>query len=173
MRLYVETNFVLEMVLGQEQVGACERILTAMEIGAVELVLPAFSVMEPYRRLAARAHDRKNLTAGLGKERAEIARIDLDRDNVGELEQISGFLVAASHRDASLGLSEEDAVVLASIRADLGASPTRNALFLTKDKDFRDPQIALALLALGCETMFNFEDAYSRMEGALGHSGGR
>jgi hypothetical protein len=29
------------------------------------------------------------------------------------------------------------------------------------------------LLALGCETMFNFEDAYSRMEGALGHSGGR
>ena len=205
MRLYVETNFVLEMVLGQEQVGACERILSAMEIGAVELVLPAFSVMEPYRRLAARAHDRKNLTAGLGKERAEIARIDLDRDKVGEFEQISGFLVAASQRDASrmaevrsrllsvarilpldgptllaasaeaasLGLSEEDAVVLASIRADLGASPTRNALFLTKDKDFRDPQIALALLALGCETMFNFEDAYSRMEGALGHSGGR
>jgi hypothetical protein len=71
-RLYVETNFVLEMVLGQEQVGACERILSAMEIGAVELVLPAFSVMEPYRRLAARAHDRKNLTAGLGKERQRL-----------------------------------------------------------------------------------------------------
>ncbi len=40
MRVYVESNFVLELVLEQEQHQACEEILALAASRTIELVLP-------------------------------------------------------------------------------------------------------------------------------------
>ena len=51
MRLYVESNFLLEIVLDQEQSDYCRDILDASLRGTIELGIPAFSVLESYHAL--------------------------------------------------------------------------------------------------------------------------
>ena len=40
MNIYVETNFVLELALEQEQRGSCEQILSLCEEGKAQLIIP-------------------------------------------------------------------------------------------------------------------------------------
>ena len=51
MNVYVESNFVLELALLQEQSSSCEEILSLSEDGRIRLVLPAYSLIEPYETL--------------------------------------------------------------------------------------------------------------------------
>jgi hypothetical protein len=52
LRIYVETNFLLEMVFEQEQRDACESILALAEgNAAVTLAIPAVCFTEPPGRL--------------------------------------------------------------------------------------------------------------------------
>jgi hypothetical protein len=48
LNVYVETNFVLELVLAQEQQASCEEILALSEEGSLRLVIPSYSLVEPY-----------------------------------------------------------------------------------------------------------------------------
>lgn len=88
MRVYVETNFVLECVLGQEQSQSCTAILTLATDGLIELVIPAFSVIEPYQRLTRRKRDRTDLKLRLDRERSEIARVSQYQSRLTELDQL-------------------------------------------------------------------------------------
>lgn len=54
MNVYVESNFVLELALLQEQHVACEEILLLCERGTLRLVMPAYCLMEPYETLGRR-----------------------------------------------------------------------------------------------------------------------
>jgi hypothetical protein len=45
-KVYVETNFVLELALEQAQHAECEEILRLAESKSVEIALPAFSFVE-------------------------------------------------------------------------------------------------------------------------------
>lgn len=67
-RLYVESNFILEVVLDQEEKDLCDRLLVAAAEGAVELVLPAFCIAEPLDTLGRRHKDRRRLQVGLQDE---------------------------------------------------------------------------------------------------------
>lgn len=40
MNIYVETNFILELVFVQEQYQSCEEIITLCEAGRAKLILP-------------------------------------------------------------------------------------------------------------------------------------
>ena len=51
MNIYVESNFVLELALYQEQYQDCERVLSICEAGKAKLILPAFCIAEPYETL--------------------------------------------------------------------------------------------------------------------------
>lgn len=51
MDVYVETNFVLELALLQEQQESCQKLLDLAEAGRINLILPAFSLTEPYETL--------------------------------------------------------------------------------------------------------------------------
>ncbi len=59
MKIYVETNFVMELVLDQEQSGSCEQILALCAQGRVQLVLPAYSLAEPHEKLVRNRKQRK------------------------------------------------------------------------------------------------------------------
>lgn len=200
MRVYVETNFVLECVLGQEQSQSCTAILTLATDGLIELVIPAFSVIEPYQRLTRRKRDRTDLKLRLDRERSEIARVSQYQSRLTELDQLSDFLLGSSDREgtrmeemrsallgtaricdlrlatlldatkhsSSLGLTPEDAVVLATVVGDLSDFPVERSLFITRNsKDFKDPEVTQQLSELGCETIFDFDAGYARIQDAL------
>ena len=48
MIVYVESNFVLEVALGQEESPSAESILVLAESSKIELVFPGFSLKETY-----------------------------------------------------------------------------------------------------------------------------
>jgi len=49
--IYVESNFVLELPLLQEQYASCEDILRLCQAGKAQLIIPAYSLVEPYETL--------------------------------------------------------------------------------------------------------------------------
>jgi hypothetical protein len=56
--VYVESNFVLQLALLQEFHASSEAILQLCEAGSARLVIPAFSLIEPYRTLDRHPADR-------------------------------------------------------------------------------------------------------------------
>lgn len=48
MIVYVESNFVLELALGQEQSASAEAILALAEAKKIELVVLGFALSEPF-----------------------------------------------------------------------------------------------------------------------------
>lgn len=72
MNVYVESNFILELALQQEQAAACEKILSICEAGKAKLVLPAFCIAEPYETLVRRAKHRGNLSRDLATELGQL-----------------------------------------------------------------------------------------------------
>ena len=54
MKVYVETNFVLELALEQAQHAECEEILRLAESKSVEIALPAFSFVESASKVERR-----------------------------------------------------------------------------------------------------------------------
>ena len=63
MTVYVESNFVLEQALQQEQSDSCDAIVNLAASGDISLVIPAFSLAEPHQALALKEKTR-NLQAG-------------------------------------------------------------------------------------------------------------
>jgi basic membrane lipoprotein Med (substrate-binding protein (PBP1-ABC) superfamily) len=57
MIIYVESNFALEIALGQEQSASAEAILSLAEQGKIALVFPGFALNEPLTTLAQAALD--------------------------------------------------------------------------------------------------------------------
>ncbi|HVN28197.1 MAG TPA: hypothetical protein VMT64_06905, partial [Candidatus Binataceae bacterium] len=76
MNVYVESNFVLELTLSQEQYNSCERLLSLCEAGTHTLVLPAFSIPESFSALLAKGKTRTRLIADFQAERGQLARSD-------------------------------------------------------------------------------------------------
>ena len=74
MNVYVESNFVLELALRQEEFTSCERVLSLCEEGRVRLVVPAYSFAEPYEALTRRERQRKRMKQELDLELEQIAR---------------------------------------------------------------------------------------------------
>ncbi|MBD0319644.1 MAG: hypothetical protein ICV87_04875 [Gemmatimonadetes bacterium] len=74
MIVYAETNYVLELAFLRDEVEHAEALLALAEGGRVRLVLPAFSLSEPYESMTRRARERRALLDRLATEITELAR---------------------------------------------------------------------------------------------------
>ncbi|QYF94650.1 hypothetical protein KY495_05490 [Massilia sp. PAMC28688] len=74
MIVYVESNFVLELALLQDDSEPCERILQLAERGVIKIAIPAFSLGEPYETLVRRHRERRVLALAVAKEMNQLAR---------------------------------------------------------------------------------------------------
>jgi predicted nucleic acid-binding protein len=72
--IYVESNFVLELALFQEQHVSCEDILRLCQASNAQLIIPAYSLVEPYETLIRRHRQRKQMKAELDSELKQLAR---------------------------------------------------------------------------------------------------
>ena len=73
MNVYVESNFVLELALLQEQSRSCEEILGLAEDGRIQLVVPAYSLIEPYETLIRTGMNRRRIWSELNNQIGQIA----------------------------------------------------------------------------------------------------
>ncbi|WNG23105.1 type II toxin-antitoxin system VapC family toxin [Cystobacter fuscus] len=98
MRIYVETNFLLEMVFEQEQRDACESILRLAEGNAtVTLAIPAVCFTEPHGRLRRQKGLRDELQEMLAKEHREFARTrQFTKEKSDAWSAVTGMLVSST-----------------------------------------------------------------------------
>ncbi|CAN5556958.1 hypothetical protein BH10CHL1_BH10CHL1_23820 [soil metagenome] len=60
MNVYVETNFVLELVFQQEQNITCESILNFCDAGGAQLIILVYCLAEPHEKLTRQNGRRKD-----------------------------------------------------------------------------------------------------------------
>lgn len=88
MNIYVESNFILEMALKQEQYQSCEQIVVICETQKAQLVIPAYCVVEPYGTIRSFANKRQSIINGSVKtELKQLSRSEVYRDDANTLLQ--------------------------------------------------------------------------------------
>ncbi len=92
MRLYVETNFILELAFLREEHDACEDLLALSEEGKIELFLPVFSVGETYEAWARRSRQRAELHSRLRSEILDLSRSKPYQQSFEEFRELTGLL---------------------------------------------------------------------------------
>lgn len=99
MIVYVETNFVLELALSQEEHEACRELLDiAKKVPSAELALPAVSVGEAYDTFERKRRHRAELHDSLRGETGQLTRSAGYGERSGQLREITSMLVAANRQ---------------------------------------------------------------------------
>jgi predicted nucleic acid-binding protein len=86
MILYVESNFILEIVFQQEQADSAEALLQLGEERKIEIAFPTFSLIEPYWTIKHRGEQREGLCEELNRELNQLRRSESHKDLVLNLE---------------------------------------------------------------------------------------
>jgi hypothetical protein len=191
-RLYAETNFILEGVFEQQDLPHVEALVAMATSGEIELVLPSASLFEAYGTVHRRRAERIALVKRLDDEMAQIGRSLSMANEASQVRAALGgatalvtsrFRVVREHllvaaRWISLdgtilsdacsveeqhGLETPDAIVFASIFSD-ASQRSGASVFVTKNSsDFDDPGVTDAMLKVGCEVVFTMDAALQRM----------
>lgn len=99
MKVYVETNFVLEIAFLQEQHLSCDKILNLCEQKRIELILPAYSLVEPIQTLRRRQKKRRSIKKGLEEELDQITRSSSFSNQSDEFYRFTGLLTQSADED--------------------------------------------------------------------------
>lgn len=96
MNVYVETNFVLELVFQQEQSQSCENILDLCKSQDVNLFIPAYCLAEPHEKLRRQHNHRQELQRVLNLELKQLIRTAPYTTRVAQIEDVSDLLIQSS-----------------------------------------------------------------------------
>lgn len=99
MTVYVESNFVLEQALQQEQCDACDDILNLAASNAILLAVPAFSLAEPHQALALKKKTRNRLTNELRTHFSELGRSKPYRGVPDDFSALASVLIRSSEQE--------------------------------------------------------------------------
>ena len=100
MNIYVESNFVLELALLQEQHASCEDILRLCQAGNAQLIIPAYSLAEPYETLIRRHRQRKQMKADLDTELQQLARTATYAHRLDGFQNLTALLIDSADEEA-------------------------------------------------------------------------
>jgi predicted nucleic acid-binding protein len=102
MNVYVESNFVLEHALQQEQSHSCREIIRLASAGQITLVVPAFSLAEPHQAITAKAKARSRLGEDLRRHLGELGRSKPHREVPATFDVLAAVLIESAQveRDA-------------------------------------------------------------------------
>jgi predicted nucleic acid-binding protein len=99
MNVYVESNFVLEQALEQEQCDSCEELVRIATTGSIHLVVPAFSLAEPHIALMRRGSERSRLSTELQKQLVELGRSKPYREASSNFSELTALLIRSAERE--------------------------------------------------------------------------
>jgi hypothetical protein len=100
MNVYVESNFVLEQALEQEQCESCEQLIGMASAGSLQLVIPAFSLAEPHGTLLRTKNARSRLSNELLPHLRELARSRGYREVSANLHELADLLTRSAETRA-------------------------------------------------------------------------
>lgn len=99
MKVYVETNFVLELTFEQEQCSSCEQILQLCEAGKAKLIVPAYSLAEPHEKLRRQARSRRELQQSLDSELRQLLRTASYADRIKSIQDIASLMIQSNEEE--------------------------------------------------------------------------
>ena len=99
MIVYVESNFVLELAFLQEEHESCSAILGLSESGKIRLVLPAFSIGEPYEAWVRRSKQRRDLHEQLRMAIHELSRSGPYHEASDEFRELTNLLIRSGEEE--------------------------------------------------------------------------
>jgi hypothetical protein len=138
--LYVESNFLLEIVLGQEDSAPAEQLLAMAEAKTIDLALPSFSLSEPLVRIRRGVRDRSRLMKQLNDQVTQLARSTPHKIEVGALRAIPNLFATIEQRETDRLISTVEQLLATARLIELASSSFRAAM------DYR-PRYALEIEA--------------------------
>lgn len=99
MRVYVESNFVLELALAQEETEFAQILVDLASEGNIDLVFPVFALVEPFWTLRYREKQREQLLDSLSKQVNQLRRSDLHEQFVAAVDPILGKMLDVMMRE--------------------------------------------------------------------------
>lgn len=100
MNVYVESNFVLQLALLQEYHASCEAVVQLCEAGKARLVIPAFSLIEPYGTLDRHRAQRVRIKGDLDTELRQLARTSSFRERLADFESLTSLLIDSADEES-------------------------------------------------------------------------
>jgi len=88
MIVYVESNFILEIALEQEQSSSAEAIFKLAESKKVELAFPHFALSEPFATVMHRGRDRSDLHQSLTRTLRQLQRSERHKQTILALQPL-------------------------------------------------------------------------------------
>ena len=86
--VYVESNFILEVALSQEEASAAKSILDLARLGTLELRVPSFALCEPFSTISHRGREGRKLVGTLGETMRQLLRSESYRKQLQEFESV-------------------------------------------------------------------------------------
>ena len=96
MNVYVESNFVLETALEQDECESCDEIIRLASAGRLKLVVPAFSLAEPHWAISSKVKARSRLGDDLRNQLNELARSRPHRGIPATFDALAAALIASA-----------------------------------------------------------------------------
>ncbi len=142
---YVESNFILEIALNQEQSLGAERILEFAEQELIQLSIPAFGLSEPFSRVRQRGRDRRHAVQSLDNQIRDLARsrnyaqladtlqqvarsvVDIEFEEMARLVSVAGRVLAVAN---VIPITANDYAASLNFQDQFGLSP-EDALVLS------------------------------------------
>ena len=147
MIVYIETNFVLELAFLREERESCSSFLSLSESGDIRLVLPAFSIGEPYEVLVRRAKQRRELHRQLRAEIHELSRSSPYRESAHEFQGLTDLLLKIGEEEKRR-LDQTLERILQTVEViPMGLSTIKAAITLEKSRSL-SPQDALVYASI-------------------------
>lgn len=114
MNIYIETNFVLELVFHQEEQEYCNTILSLCEQNLAQLIIPAYSLVEPHEKLIRQAKSRKELQQSLNTELRQLTRTATYATRVNSIQDIARLLIQSNEEEAQRFVAYRDRMLRVS-----------------------------------------------------------
>ena len=135
MKVYAESNFVLEIVRRQEQHAACEELLGLAERSSIELVLPALALFEPYGTLVRNANDIARIRRDLDGSEKALRRNNSKTQDARQLRDASDVLLRAEQEAAAAFTTVRARLLAASHLVPFDAATLAAATALSTELD--------------------------------------
>jgi predicted nucleic acid-binding protein len=151
--VYVESNFVLELALQQEEHAACEQLLRFAEKTRLHLVIPAFSLAEPFSTLSRRHSERRRLKAEFDRELGQLARSVDHAKRLRSFRELTALLVDSADSDTERLESVRSRLLDVADVVPLDRPILREANILREEHDLSPPDsLVLASVLTHLET---------------------
>ena len=147
MIVYVESNFVLELAFHQEEYESCLELLGLAESQDIHLVLPAFSIGEPYEVWVRRSKQRRELRDQLSTAICELSRSRPYQASSHEFQELTNLLLRSGEEEKRRLDEALDRILRTAEVIPIGLNTIRAAITLQKSRSL-SPQDSIVYASI-------------------------